>query len=70
MCASSFSDAYGHASERQTLDYLCVQAQEIEELYDLELYRPLALRMALVVSRKSASASSIACFRVAARSAS
>lgn len=29
--------AYGHASERQTLDYLCIQDAEIEELYDLEL---------------------------------
>ena len=29
--------AYGHASERQTLDYLCIQDTEIKELYDLEL---------------------------------
>jgi hypothetical protein len=25
--------AYGHASERQTLEYLCIQPEEIEELY-------------------------------------
>lgn len=30
-------DAYGHATQAQTLDYLCVQAEEIQELYDLEL---------------------------------
>ncbi len=28
---------YGHASESQTLDYLCIQADEITELYDSEL---------------------------------
>ncbi|NKB58646.1 MAG: tyrosine-type recombinase/integrase [Alphaproteobacteria bacterium] len=29
--------AYGHASESQTLDYLCIQPDEIDELYALEL---------------------------------
>jgi len=29
--------AFGHASERQTLAYLCIQSVEIEKLYDMEL---------------------------------
>ena len=29
--------AYGHASQAQTLDYLCIQEDEIRDLYDLEL---------------------------------
>lgn len=29
--------AYGHASEMQTLDYLCIQPEEIDELYASEL---------------------------------
>ena len=29
--------AFGHASEAQTLSYLCIQPQEIEALYELEL---------------------------------
>lgn len=29
--------AYGHASQSQTLDYLCIQEDEIRDLYDLEL---------------------------------
>ena len=29
--------AYGHASEAQTLEYLCIQPEEIEELYAQEL---------------------------------
>lgn len=29
--------AYGHASEAQTLDYLCIQPEEIDELYAQEL---------------------------------
>jgi len=29
--------AFGHSSERQTLDYLCIQAEEISELYEMEL---------------------------------
>ena len=27
------SVAYGHASERQTLEYLCIQPEEIDDLY-------------------------------------
>lgn len=30
-------EAYGHASQRQTLDYLCVQPEEIKSLYANEL---------------------------------
>ena len=30
-------EAFGHTSQAQTLDYLCIQAKEIEELYGLEL---------------------------------
>ncbi len=30
-------EAFGHATQRQTLDYLCIQAEEIQELYALEL---------------------------------
>ncbi len=29
--------AYGHASKAQTLEYLCIQDDEIRDLYDLEL---------------------------------
>lgn len=29
--------AYGHTSQAQTLDYLCIQDDEIKDLYDLEL---------------------------------
>lgn len=31
------TQAYGHASERQTLDYLCIQPEEIDDLYASEL---------------------------------
>lgn len=30
-------DAYGHATQAQTLEYLCIQSEEIQELYDLAL---------------------------------
>jgi len=30
-------DAYGHATQRQTLEYLCIEDEEIAELYELEL---------------------------------
>ena len=30
-------EAYGHTTQRQTLDYLCIDAEEIRELYMLEL---------------------------------
>lgn len=30
-------EAYGHATQRQTLDYLCIEADEIRELFTLEL---------------------------------
>jgi hypothetical protein len=30
-------EAYGHATQKQTLGYLCIQAEEVAELYDLEL---------------------------------
>ena len=30
-------EAYGHATQKQTLDYLCIQAEEVSELNDLEL---------------------------------
>lgn len=30
-------EAYGHATQKQTLDYLCIQAEEIKEIYDMEL---------------------------------
>ncbi|MGK7874022.1 MAG: tyrosine-type recombinase/integrase [Xenococcaceae cyanobacterium] len=30
-------EAFGHASQKQTLDYLCIQAEEITQLYTLEL---------------------------------
>jgi len=30
-------DAYGHSSEKQTLDYLCIQPEEISDLYEMEL---------------------------------
>lgn len=29
--------AYGHATQAQTLEYLCIQEDEIRDLYDLEL---------------------------------
>lgn len=29
--------AFGHTSERQTLDYLCIQDDEVEALFELEL---------------------------------
>lgn len=29
--------AFGHSTERQTLDYLCIQSDEISELYNYEL---------------------------------
>lgn len=29
--------AYGHASQQQTLDYLCIQHEDIQKIYDLEL---------------------------------
>ncbi len=29
--------AYGHTTQAQTLDYLCIQDDEIKDLYDLEL---------------------------------
>lgn len=31
------SSAFGHTSQAQTLDYLCIQDHEIEELYGMEL---------------------------------
>ena len=30
-------EAYGHTTQKQTLDYLCIQAEDVVELYDLEL---------------------------------
>jgi integrase len=30
-------EAFGHTTQKQTLDYLCIQAAEVAELYDLEL---------------------------------
>lgn len=30
-------EAYGHATQQQTLAYLCIQAEDVAELYDLEL---------------------------------
>ncbi|MEM8936662.1 MAG: tyrosine-type recombinase/integrase [Pseudomonadota bacterium] len=30
-------EAYGHSTQRQTLEYLCIESEEIEELYALEL---------------------------------
>jgi len=30
-------EAFGHSTQKQTLDYLGIQAQEIQELYELEL---------------------------------
>lgn len=29
--------AFGHTSEKQTLDYLCIQDEEIRDLYEMEL---------------------------------
>ena len=34
---SLLTKAYGHASEAQTLSYLCIQPEEMEELYAGEL---------------------------------
>ncbi|MCU7850499.1 MAG: tyrosine-type recombinase/integrase [Candidatus Thiodiazotropha sp. (ex Lucinoma kastoroae)] len=30
-------DAYGHTTQKQTLEYLCIQAEEISELFEMEL---------------------------------
>jgi len=30
-------EAFGHATQRQTLDYLCIQPQEIQAVYEMEL---------------------------------
>ena len=30
-------EAFGHATQRQTLEYLCIQDEEIAEIYELEL---------------------------------
>jgi integrase len=30
-------EAFGHATQQQTLAYLCIQAQEVEEMYQMEL---------------------------------
>ena len=30
-------EAYGHATQKQTLAYLCIQAEEIKEIYNMEL---------------------------------
>jgi integrase len=30
-------EAFGHATQQQTLEYLCIQAADVAELYDLEL---------------------------------
>ena len=30
-------EAYGHTTQKQTLDYLCIQAEEVAALYDLAL---------------------------------
>ncbi|MEL7028708.1 MAG: tyrosine-type recombinase/integrase, partial [Pseudomonadota bacterium] len=30
-------EAYGHSTQAQTLDYLCIQRKEVEELYKLEI---------------------------------
>ena len=30
-------EAFGHATQQQTLSYLCIQAQEVEEMYQMEL---------------------------------
>ncbi len=30
-------EAFGHSTQAQTLQYLCIQASDIQELYDLEL---------------------------------
>jgi len=29
--------AFGHATQKQTLDYFCIQAEDVAELYDVEL---------------------------------
>jgi integrase len=30
-------EAYGHATQKQTLAYLCIQAEDVQQIYDLEL---------------------------------
>ncbi len=30
-------EAFGHTTQKQTLEYLCIQAEEISELFDMEL---------------------------------
>ena len=30
-------EAFGHATQQQTLSYLCISAQEVEEMYQMEL---------------------------------
>ncbi len=30
-------EAFGHTTQKQTLDYLCIQAEDVAELYDMEL---------------------------------
>lgn len=30
-------EAYGHATQQQTLAYLCIQAEEVKEIYNMEL---------------------------------
>ncbi len=30
-------EAYGHATQQQTLGYLCIQAEDIKQVYDMEL---------------------------------
>ena len=30
-------EAFGHTTQKQTMDYLCIQAEEIRDLYSLEL---------------------------------
>ena len=30
-------EAFGHATQQQTLAYLCIQSQDVQEIYDLEL---------------------------------
>jgi integrase len=30
-------EAFGHSTQQQTLGYLCIQAKEVQEIFDLEL---------------------------------
>ncbi len=30
-------EAYGHATQQQTLAYLCIQAEDVKQIYDMEL---------------------------------